>query len=262
MARKTLTNKPLVEAILEVKWSVPPTPAENVAVASISGDPHYRLLLGRFSERVQAEYPSYEPLQAAQVPDGLISHVAQHRFRTSNSSWPLIQIGHGLMTINDTAGYTWQDFRGRCESAFNMLYESHPSKADFHIQELALVYIDAIKVDFNEESVFEFLGSKMKTDVSLPDSLFADDRVKDRPLYFQWQTGFQTLKPAGRIGLKFAMGQSGQTPAVILETRMFSQNDQIPTIPEGISHWLDDAHDLTGDWFFKLIDGELLERFS
>ena len=166
------------------------------------------------------------------------------------------------MTINDTVGYRWQDFRERCKSAFKMLYESHPSKDAFHIQELALVYIDAIEIDFNKESVFEFLGSKMKTDVALPDSLFVDGRVDDRPLHFQWQTGFQTLKPAGRIGLKFAMGQSGQTPAVILETRMFSQNDQIPTIPVGISDWLDDAHDLTGDWFFKLIDGDLLERFS
>ena len=262
MVRRNLKNKPLVEAILEVKWRVPAPAAADLAVASISGDPHYRLLLGRFSERVQKEYPSYEPLPTAQVPDGLISHVAQHRFRTHDGGWPLIQIGHGLMTVNDTEAYTWSDFRERCANAFGKLFESHPSRSDFHIQELALVYIDAIEVDFKQVNVFEFLRDKMKTDVVLPDSLFSDGRVDNHPGHFQWETGFPTSKPAGRIGLKFAMGQRGQTTAVILETRMISPSEQLPAMPDGISDWLNDAHDLTGDWFFNLIDGELLERFS
>ena len=262
MVRKNLKKKPLVEAILEVKWRVPAPPAADLGVTGIPGDPHYRLLLGRFSERVQNQYPSHESLPAAQVPDGLISHAAQHRFRTHEGGWPLIQIGHGLMTVNDTQAYTWSDFRNRCESAFGKLYESHPAPSDFHIQELALVYIDAITVDFKKENVFEFLRSKMKTNVALPDNLFVDGRVDSHPGHFQWETGFSTSKPAGRIGLKFAMGQRGQTTAVILETRMISPSEQLPAMPDGISDWLNDAHDLTGDWFFKLIDGELLERFS
>lgn len=262
MTRTKLKNKPLVEAILEVKWSVPASSAAAPDVTNISGDPHYRLLLGRFSERVQDQYPSHEPLPAAQIPDGLIPHVAQHRFRTNEGGWPLVQIGNGVMTVNDTQAYTWSDFRKRCEYSFKKLYESHPSRDDFHVQELALVYIDAIDVDFTQDDVFAFLFGKMKTTVSLPDNLFDGGHVTKSPSHFQWESGFKTTKPTGHISLKFGMGRSGSTPALILETRVFSQADDLPALPDGISNWLVSAHDLAGDWFFKLIEGDLLEKFS
>jgi uncharacterized protein (TIGR04255 family) len=57
MPRKELKNKPLVEAILELKWTLPAQ-----ATPGMEGDPHYRLLLGRFSERVESSYPFHGPL--------------------------------------------------------------------------------------------------------------------------------------------------------------------------------------------------------
>jgi hypothetical protein len=52
MPRQDLKNKPLVEAILELRWALSTTEIPGAAE-----DPNYRLLLGRFSERVQKEYP-------------------------------------------------------------------------------------------------------------------------------------------------------------------------------------------------------------
>ncbi|WP_242529248.1 hypothetical protein [Methylacidimicrobium sp. B4] len=40
------------------------------------------------------------------------------------------------------------------------------------------------------------------------------------------------------------------------------RRDRTPSIPDGFSRWLDKAHDLTDDWFFKLIEGELESTFS
>lgn len=257
MARKNLKNKPLAEAIFELRWELPPQ-----QVPSLSSDPHYRLLLGRFSERVQKEYPVHEQLAAAQIPDAMVAHTPQHRFRTSKDSWPLIQIGHGVMTLNDTKAYTWKDFQKRSRKAVTELHDSHPAKGEFKVKDLSLRYIDAIDVDFSEEDVFSFLRGKMKTNIALPDGLFASGQVNSTPDHFQWETAFPTKQPGGTITLKFGTGRRNDNPAVILETRVHTPADQLPDMPSGFSDWLDKAHHLTDDWFFQLIEGELEERFS
>lgn len=262
MLNKDLKNKPLVEAILEVKWKVPNPESTQETIAVLPVDPHYKLLLGRFFDRMQAKYPIYESLPASQMPDGLISHAAQHRFRASSNGWPLVQIGHGLMTVNETEAYTWKDFRNRSEHALRCLYQSHPSIEDFHIEQLALSYIDAIEVAFDQESVFAFLREKMKTNIKLPDRLFEAGRVSPNPAYLQWESAFPTANPDGLIRLKFGTGRKHQNSAVIWETKLHSSGEQLPKVPDEFGNWLKQAHDLTSDWFFKLIDGELHKRFS
>jgi uncharacterized protein (TIGR04255 family) len=225
-------------------------------------DPHYRLLLGRFSERVEAEYPVHEPLPSAEIPDGMAANMVQHRFRTKAGGWPLIQIGPGIMTVNETDGYTWDDFSDRCVKAVGWLFDSHPAKDQFALQVLILRYIDAVDVDFSRESVFEFLHDKMKTSISLPSVLFEGQHVSSQPVAFNWQASFPHDDPGGSISLRFAMGQRGRIPSLIWETLVETVRDEIPVIPSGFAEWLSKAHSLTDDWFFMLIEGELQRRFA
>lgn len=257
MSRKVLKNKPLVEAILELRWVLPAQ-----AIPGMEGDPHYRLLLGRFSERVERDYPFHEPLPTAQIPDAMAAHVVQHRFRTSEGKWPLVQIGPGVMTVNETDGYTWDDFKNRCTEAVRNLYDAHPAKQKFEVEDLTLRYIDAIEVDFTKESVFQFLQEKMKTKISLPEALFNGGRVNGNPTAFNWQASFPHDDPGGLMTLRLATGQRSSKPALIWETLVQTARDQVPAIPDGFSGWLNKAHDLTDDWFFKLIEGDLERRFS
>lgn len=256
MTKKNLKNKPLVEAILELKWALPEQ------MPGMEGDPHYRLLLGRFSERIQADYPSHEPLPTTQIPDAMVAHMAQHRFRSSKGGWPLIQVGPGLLTVNETDAYTWNDFNDRCEKVVRSLFEAHPNKSEFKVQDLTLRYIDAVDVDFSQESIFEFLQDKMKTSISLPDGLFDGGRVKKNPAAFNWQASFPHDDPGGLVTLRLAVGKHKDKPALIWETLVQAAHDRIPSMPDGFSEWLGKAHDLTDDWFFKLIEGELERRFS
>lgn len=263
MAKKDLKNKPLAEAILELKWEIPPQPnPKSAPVMLSSGDPHYRVLLGRFSDRIQKIYPEYESLPAAQIPDAMVAHAPQHRFRMSRDGWPLVQIGHGVMTANDTEGYAWRDFRERAQNAVQELYQSHPSMDDFRIKDLMLRYINAVEVDFETESVFSFLREKMKTSISLPESLFSSGKVESNPTHFKGEAIFPTHKPKGETILKFATGLRHNNPAMIWETRVHTPGSQLPVMPDGFSDWLTQAHDLAEDWFFQLIEGELEKRFS
>lgn len=87
MMRKILKNKPLVEAIFELRWNLQePSPGMRV-------DPHYKLLIGRLYDKLNDEYPFHEQLPTATMPDEIAGYVVRHRFRKDKDKWPLIQIG-------------------------------------------------------------------------------------------------------------------------------------------------------------------------
>jgi hypothetical protein len=51
MLRKVLKNKPLVEAIFEIKWGLKQI-SEGLRV-----DPHYKILVGSLYAKIREEYP-------------------------------------------------------------------------------------------------------------------------------------------------------------------------------------------------------------
>jgi uncharacterized protein (TIGR04255 family) len=257
LPNEELKYKPLIEAIVEIHWVLPPPNSAN-----LQGDPYYSLLLGRFSERVQEDYPFHEVLPSAQMPEIMVPNTAQHRFRIDKEQWPLIQIGPGMLTFNETDRYKWHEFKSRCEKAVDYLYDAHPEKKELVIQDLILRYIDAVEVDFSKEDVFQFLNTKMKINISLPSNLFNDGNIKPNPTMFDWQVAFPNDNPGGSFVLRFHVGQLKNKPALIWETIVHTNREKLPDLPSEFSAWLTKSHDLTDDWFYKLIDGDLKKRFS
>jgi uncharacterized protein (TIGR04255 family) len=255
-SRKQLKSKPLIEAILEVRWG-PPTPPPK-----LQADPHYKLLLGRFYDRVQTDYPVHEQLPTALLPDEMVHQTVQHRFRAGENDWPLVQLGPGIFTINETAKYHWPDFEARADAAVKKLLEAHPRVSDLRVESLILRYIDAVGFDYQMEDVFAFLQDKMRVSISLPEELFNPEVVISRPHNFAWQTTFQCRKPAGVVVLKFDTGQKETKPLLRWETMVVSSGGDVPEMPQSFDAWLVAAHEVIDDWFFKLIAGELEDRFS
>src|SRR3989338_2714408 len=103
MPPKHLSNKPLVEAILEIRWALQGFP-------NIQTDPHYKILLGRLFDRISSVYQKHQPLPAASIPDEMAGYIVQHQLRIRENDWPLVQVGPGIITLNETAAYTWDDF--------------------------------------------------------------------------------------------------------------------------------------------------------
>jgi len=225
-------------------------------------DPHYKLLLGRLFDRLQSKYPEHEALPAASIPDELVGHVVQHRFRAAPNEWPLIQLGPGVLTLNETAKYTWTDFERRAQEAIVALHDAHPKVADLKIQTILLRYIDAVEFDFSKEDAFDFLRNYLKVELRFPDGLFAYPGIDRLPRSSVWQTTFLCRNPPGRVGVSFATGQKADGRAILWETTVQSAGDDLPAMPDGFPKWLESAHNITSDWFFKLIDGELERRFD
>lgn len=253
---KELKNKPLVEAILEVRWKLqgPPRGPQT--------DPHYKLLLGRLFDRMRGDYPEHEELQTASLPDELVGHVVQHRFRVAANSWPLVQVGPGIFAVNSAADYTWSDFRPRVLSAIQRLYDAHPKTEDLKIANLVLRYIDAVNHDSGTHNVLDFLKDKLKLSISLPNALFEGTHVQSKPSGLTWQCSFRCEEPKGMVTVRFATGQRDGAPAVIWETTVESAGEDLPEMPTSFESWIDAAHEITDDWFFKMIEGELERRFS
>ncbi len=253
---RELKNKPLVEAIVEIRWKLKGTPPGPQV------DPHYKLLLGRLFDRLHQDYPEHEQLPTANIPDELVGHVIQHRFRSAANAWPLVQVGPGIYAINSTDDYKWHDFRTRVITSVEKLYDAHPKPHEFKITNLTMRYIDAIQFDYEHKNAFAFLKEHLKLNISLPDNLFQDTSVDNRPNSFTWQSSFSCQSPMGQMDIRFATGQKNNMPAIIWETVVESTGDDVPEMPKAFNDWLDAAHDITDDWFFKIIEGELERRFS
>jgi len=256
MPRKILKNKPLSEAIFELKWKL------QEIRESIRIDPHYKILVGSLFSKLREDYPYHEMLPAASIPDDIAGHVIQHRFRKGKAEWPLLQIGPGILTVNDTEGYIWEDFEKRINIAINALIESYPELETFKINSILLRYIDAVEFNFDSNNIFNFLSQKMKTEVTLYDALFNNTGVDSNPSSFDLRYSFPCEEPKGIIHLRFVRGKKDNQEALIWETMVQSTGENVPVIASGVADWLNSAHNLTDDWFFKLIEGELERRFE
>jgi uncharacterized protein (TIGR04255 family) len=142
------------------------------------------------------------------------------------------------------------------------LFEAHPSVADLRVRNVVLRYVDAVDFNYESEDVFAFLRDKLKVTLNLPCGLFRDTGVESSPRTLSWSATFQCSRPSGRVHLNFATGQKDGNPAILWETTIHTAAPDVPVMPDGFPKWLDAAHDITDDWFFKLIEGDLERRFQ
>ncbi|RLB07039.1 MAG: hypothetical protein DRG59_06980 [Deltaproteobacteria bacterium] len=255
--RKILKNKPLVEAIFELRWQLQePNPGMKL-------DPHYKILIGRVYDRVKEEYPFHEQLPTATMPDEIAGYVVQHRFRKQKNEWPLIQIGPGIITLNDTESYVWEDFERRIIHLLDVLFDAYPdAENNLNINWLLLRYIDAVDFCYEEDDIFAFIKDKLKLNIILYEKLFEKTGVKNIPLGFDLKFSFPATKPKGSVHLRVLRGKREGRDALIWETHVQSVGDEVPEDKIRIRSWIDNAHTLTDDWFFKMIEGDLLRRFE
>ena len=99
-----LEKKPLVEALLEVKWGLegPPDGPQK--------DPVYPLFVGQLYALVKDSYSHVEKLPATSVPDEITPYIVKYRFRETENGWPLVQAGPGIASLNFTDSYKWDKF--------------------------------------------------------------------------------------------------------------------------------------------------------
>ena len=248
-----LTNKPLVEAMFELRWGLDGAPGMAV-------DPYYQMLIGQLYSAIKDDFPVWERLPTAEVPESFAPYSPHHRFRVASNQWPLVQIGPGILTVNDTESYDWDSFLSRCSAVVDTLFSIYPNANEqLRIFEVTLRYIDADNL--LGKPALDFLQG-LKVSVNLPQTLFAGGRIGNTNLGVGLSLAYPTLEPKGVLQISYNQGHKNEQNALIWETQVISRGADAPRQPEEIKAWLKEAHDTTHDWFFRQIDGELLEKYK
>jgi uncharacterized protein (TIGR04255 family) len=252
---KILKNKPLIEVIFTLRWELKKFDDE------VLYDPNFKLLVGRFQERIQEDYPIYEPLETSKIPDEFATYLVQHSFKQKENDWPLIRLGPGIITLHESQEYEWDAFKNKIEKTINAFFESYPDKNNLKLIELSLRYIDALNFDYSQNNCLYFLKENMKLSASLQNNVFKTTSIEETPINFNFSFTYRSEKPKGALYLQFYRGgENGD--ALVWETIIRSMNEDIPENYSEILMWPEEAHALTHDVFFNIIEGELYRRFE
>ena len=257
--RHPLENKPLVEAIFELRWAL------EAQQPGIALDPGFRIFLGRYYGRVRAEYPAVVDLPSSTVPEEITPHQVRHQFRKAKDDWPVTQIGPGIMTVNETSGYLWDTFQPKLLHAIDAVYASYPQEiAAFRPLSGALKYVDAIEYDpaGSNTHLLTFLRSHLHTNIEIEPLLFDDPGQRESPISLNLTVAYPLSKPSGIVQLMVAIGRREGRPSIIIETTVQSRKDAVPQQAHDWQQWLLDAHAVSDRWFFALVRGPLLGEFE
>jgi len=250
-----LTNPPLVEAIFEIKWEL-----QQNSINFPPTEPHYQILIGSLYEKIKEEYPFHEQLPSVMMPSDMAAYVIQHRFRKSENQWPLIQLGPGILTLNETERYSWADFFSRTKDVLEKFYESYPETEKIKIKNLKLRYLDVIDFDY-KDNILVFLEQKMGIQLNMPETLFENTNVHNLPIAFDIRLTYPNCD-LGNATIRLTRGEKNKKEAIIWETNIETDAAHIPEDRDQIIKWIDKSHVLCQQWFQKLCEGELLEMFK
>ncbi len=241
-----LPNSPLQEVIFELIL--------NQSVDS-NGNPteeDFDLAQGVFNKSISEEFK--HRVTKALPPNIKIYPRIKHQYWIDQNEWPVVQIGPGTLTVNDTdKNYEWDRFYPLIIKNITRLIDSYPT--DLDINKLVLRYIDAVELgDANPKEKLNFINNNFKLNV------VNDFSIKNANL--EWININQTYRLADDSIVHFSItdGKSKRNnPAVVWQIQI--SNSKIKSLEE-IANWLESAHSVTSDLFKDTITTQFYEYFK
>jgi len=258
---KDLPNKPLREAIFDIRWGLHDKDDQAQQDKKVQYDKGFNLLVGVFFNKVNAEYGEVVNLPATQIPEDMAPYIVRHQFKSKDGGWPLIQLGPGILTFNETQKYSWPNFKEQLESTVTNLYDSYPvGIAEFSPIQLSLKYINAIPLDEENKNLLDLISSDLHTEIQLDESLFGEN-IQKSPTRLSLDLAFPLDDPKGKISLTIASGKMNKKSALIFQFEVTTDPEGVPGSKEEIFIWIEKAHKIIENWFFSLIRGKLHDSY-
>lgn len=252
-----LLNPPLVEAIYELRWELQSDPQTGRL-----RDPSYPMMYGRIYEKLKRDFPLIEDLPSVQMHPEAGPFVVRHRMRKEKNGWPLMQIGPGIVTINDGKGYSWTQFKRLILNVMASIAESYPAEMfPLNFIKSEMRYINAVPFDIQKESPLAFLGEKLNMKVDVNSQLFETNNVVDKANAVSLNLAYALNRPVGNVMLSANLGQIDGTPAYIIQSVTQSVGETVPQEEAGMEQWLEEAHEVAEHCFLSLSKGDLLKKF-
>jgi uncharacterized protein (TIGR04255 family) len=239
-----LSKAPLQEVIFEANWELDVHGETNQLF-----DPGYELAQGLFAEIVQNEFPVHKQVIPPFFPPQLLAQAQKpvHQFWKAERQWPVLQLGPGVLTVNDTEkNYVWEStFRPMAEKALDAVYKSYQSKLRFN--KVNLRYIDA--ADFAavpRTELFDFIRKNLQTRVE------KDFEIEGSLSNLNVSQTY-TLDEGSQLTLVISTGERNKVRAVVWQTAISKEGIQKT---EEIKQWLVYSHSTISNLFKRMLRKE------
>lgn len=239
-----LNNAPLLEVILEVRWEI------ETSEEKIVYDPGFELAQGVFASKISQELPYYKRIGPAVSPP---AYKAVHQFWKAEREWPVVQLGPGIMTVNDIGtNYEWDaSFKPLVIRALQALNISY--KANIRYNFFLLRYINALAVP-KEVNFYSFVEDVLQI------------RIEKR---FDFQGTFDdfafsetySLPNESEINLAANSGVNIATQQQALIWQLSVIKNAALGFEE-INSWIEESHVHTSSLFRKIISQKYYDSFK
>jgi uncharacterized protein (TIGR04255 family) len=246
MKIEKLKNAPLKEAIFELLWELP------LDRSGFPTDKEFDFAQGKFESNISSAFPVHKKISS--LPNIKIFPKPVHQFWKGELTWPVIQFGEGIITVNDTAkNYSWKEnYRDNIHIAIKALLNSY--KQNLRFNKVTLRYLDSIDLLSNSDTLLSFLQGNFKThlhnDFELPGKLSGINITQN----FKTANNFN-----GVFNIQTALNNQNNKLALIWLTQI-QKEGAISEIE--IYEWIDEAHQICSDLFTKTISEEFYESFD
>ncbi|MDZ4680538.1 MAG: TIGR04255 family protein [Saprospiraceae bacterium] len=245
--RTKLHKAAIQEVIFEIFWKL------SLDDIGFPHDPDFGLTQGVYASKIQKDFPVRKCLIHENINIRMYPLLV-YQFWKEELTWPLVQLGPGVMTVNDTEkNYVWKEnFLPNIKKAVQILRNSY--QVDLKIERVKLQYIDAVEFDAEKESATEFVARNMKTVLRNNYKSAGVQKSVHNAQTFQ-------LKKDSVSQLNIQNGVYNKTgnPAIIWTTAVESTSN---IDFKSLLQWLEHAHKATSDTFINMLNPEFYDGFT
>lgn len=244
-----LPNAPLQEVIFEIRWSLEPSEERGQL-----SDPGFELATGRLSTIVENKFPDYKRIVPNEIPEHILLYRPIHQYWSADNTWPVLQLGPGIFTINCTEQwYDWETtFRPLIQDAVQWLLKAYKNK--INIRFASLTYIDGIKVE-DYGGLTDGWQSFIRRNFNFDYNNLFNTRGKQKQI--QVNQKFD-LEDGSELQIQMSDGVRDNKIAFIWQTALYKKDEfQMGSLFD----WADEAHRVAHDLFTEMIKPDLNESF-
>ncbi len=245
-----LPNAPLKEVIFDIRWELDFDNESNKHY-----DSKFDLALGKFHNLIKKDFNKVNRIVPPFVPKEFANYIPQFQFLNKDKKYPLIQIGEGILSINDTdLNYEWKkQFSPLIKKTLQELCKSYDDSIEFN--RVSLRYIDVVNLnDIDSKDYINFLAEnlnfKVQKNFNYPGELSE----------FNYNEKFKLPNDdILRLNFSTAIDNSTNTPQLFWQYVIYNENKQSR---EEIIDWAEKAHGITSNLFRTMLKQEFYDSFT
>ncbi len=240
----------LAEAIFEFHWQLAGDNGENL-------DPKYSFLPGQFQSSLSAMYPITKSLPTIKIPPEMVPWHVQHQFMKKEDSFPIIQLGNGILTVNQNGqGYSWEEYKSEVQFALDSFKSVHPEAYNKPLK-LNLWYRNTIDFDYLSEPTMKFMADNLNTLLKINSPIENLKKDIDSPISLGLNIAYEFSNPKGVLVISINTGKNSEEEnLIVLDIKFISEIKHLDDTE--YMTWLESAHkNCVEKVFFGLLKGNL-----